>query len=102
MGFIHRLKIQFAENIVPLDETDIAAAEYYGNLKRSGSKVGLRINKGKAKTMHKNYHREVAPPKSLEAFEFVEDVQYFGTRIVLSLSDFRKQKELAWSNSWEF
>ena len=85
-----------------LDETDIAAAEYYGNLKRSGSQVGLRINKGKAKTIHKNYHREVAPPKSLEGFEVVEDFQYLGTRIVLSLSDFCKQKEVAWSNSWKF
>ena len=51
-------------------------------------KTVLKINKGKTKIMHINYHREGAPSKALEDLAVVEDFKYLGARLALSLSDF--------------
>ena len=80
--------LDFAEDLVLLDETDLAAAENYDNLQNSASQVGLRMDKEKTKIMHINYRREGAPPNALERLEVVEDFKYLGTRIGSFLSDF--------------
>ena len=93
--------LYFANDIVLLDETDIAAAEHYDNLQISASQVGLRFNKDKTKIMHINYYREATPQKTLEGLESVEDFKYLGARITLSFSDFRQRRGIAWSNFWK-
>ena len=64
-------------------------------------KTVLRINKGKTKVMHINYHREGAPSKTLEKLEVVEDFKYLGTRLASSLPDFRQRRGIAWNNFWK-
>ena len=51
--------------------------------------------------MHTNYHREVTSPKALEGLEVVEDFEYLGARIALSLSDFRQRRGITRSNFWK-
>ena len=53
--------LDFIIDIVLFDETQIAAAEHYGNLQISPSQVGLRINNSETKMSQINYHREGAP-----------------------------------------
>ena len=93
--------LDFADDIVLLDGTDIARAEHYGNVQNSASQAGLRINKDKTKIMHINYHIEGASPKGLEGLEVVEDFRHLGARIASSLPDFRQQRGIAWSNFWK-
>ena len=71
--------LDFAYNIVLLDEIDTAAEEHYDNLQNNASQVELRINKDKAKIKHVKYHRESEPLKALEWLEVVEDFKYLGT-----------------------
>ena len=84
-----------------LDETEVASADHYENLKNNASCVGLQINKDKTKIMHINYRRVGPPPKALEGLEIVEDFKYLGARISSSLSDFRQRRGIAWSNFWK-
>ena len=72
MTYIFLIQTLLTILIVLLDETDIAAAEHYGNLQNSISQVGLRINKDKTEIMH----REGASPKALVGLKVVEDFEY--------------------------
>ena len=64
-------------------------------------KTVLRINKGKTKIMHMNYHREAAPSKALEDLEVVEELKYLDARLASSLPDFPQQRGIVWSNFWK-
>ena len=58
--------LDFTDDIVFLEETDIAAVEHHDNLQNIASHVGLKTNKSKTKIIHRNYHRVGAPLKAFE------------------------------------
>ena len=72
MTYIFLIQTLLTILIVLLDETDIAAAEHYGNLQNCTSQVGLRINKDKTEIMH----REGASSKAPVGLKAVEDFVY--------------------------
>ena len=72
--------LNFADNIVVLDEDEITAIEHYDILQNIASQTGLRINKDRTKIIHINYRRESAAPKALERLEVLKDFKYLGVR----------------------
>ena len=102
--------LDFADGIVLLDQGEMEALEHFRAIQSSAKKVGLSINYDNTKIMIiniENPRTEVIKRKTVikiaenTYLEVVDDFKYFGVYIANCHTDFKRCKELAWSQFWK-
>ena len=102
--------LDFADDIVLLDQGEMEALAHFRTIESSAKKVGLSINYDKTKIMIKNIENprtEVIDGKTAikmaenTSLEVVDDFKYLGAYIANCHADFKKRKGLAWTQFWK-
>ena len=98
--------LDFADDIVLLDQGKMEASEHFQSIESSAKKVGLSINYDKTKIMIEtieNPETEVIKGKTViriaknAYLEVLDDFKYLDAYIVNCHTDFKRRKGLAWS-----
>ena len=102
--------LDFADDIVLLDQGEIKALEHFRTIESSAKKVGLSINYDKTKIMIKNIENpriEVIDGQTVikmdknTYLEVVDDFKYLDAYIANCYVDFKRRKGLAWTQFWK-
>ena len=102
--------LDFADDIVLLDQGEMEASEHFRTIESSAKKVGLSINQDKTKMMIKdieNPRTEVINGKTVikmaenTYLEVVDNFKYLGAYIANCHADFKRRKGLAWTQFWK-
>ena len=102
--------LDFTDDIVLLDRDETEAIEHFQTIESSAKKVGLNINYNKTKIMIINVDNprtEVIERKLVmkiaenTILELVNDFKYLGAYIANCHVDFKRRRELAWSQFWK-
>ena len=102
--------LDFADDIVLLDQGEMEALVHFRTIESSAKKVGLSINYNKTKIMIKNIENpriEVIDGKTVikmdenTYLEVVDDFKYFDAYIANCYADFKRRKGLAWTQFWK-
>ena len=102
--------LDFADDIVLLDQSEIEAIQHFQTIEVAAKKVGLSINYEKTKVMIRNItntRTEVKEGKTVikvaenKYLDIVDDFKYLGAYIANCHLDFKKRKGLAWCQFWK-
>ena len=102
--------LDFADDIVLLNQGEIEALEHFRTIEYSAKKVGLSINYDKTKIMIRNVENprtEVIEGKTVikiaenKYLEVVDHFKYLGAYITNCHKKFKRRKGLAWSQFWK-
>ena len=95
--------LDFAEDIVLLDENEINAIYHFTHITNVAKKVGLHANYTKTKVMFENIVNPISQKIELldkSTLDIIDDYKYLGSYISDSYSDFRRRKDIASSIFW--
>ena len=102
--------LDFADDIVLLDQGEMEALAHFRTIESSAKKVGLSINYDKTKIMIKNIENpktEVIDGKTVNKMvenmylEVVDSFKYLGAYIANCHADFKRCKGLPWTQFWK-